>query len=117
LREEYAPMLIDAVSFAPRTADLQSAAVTLRTRGPIDRDMPVYTLRAYKLHWQVAARNDHRIMSQGELALPMLAPGTTWSTQLKWPMPVEDYLLTLSIIRPTGFPILERTYDAHGNPL
>jgi beta-glucuronidase len=117
LREEYAPASIDAVSFAPRTADLQSAVVTLRTRGPVDRDMPVYTLRAYKLHWQVAARNDHGILSQGTRALPILAPGTTWSTQLEWPMPIEDYILTLSIIRPTGFTVLERSYDAGGNPL
>jgi hypothetical protein len=96
---------------------VQHAVVVLRARGPIERDMPAYTLRGYRLHWTVAGKEDGRIVSEGELALPMLAPGTTWSTRVEWPVPTQDYLLTFRLLRPAGFMVLERVYDAQGNPL
>ena len=117
LRDEYAPVLIDSVSVSPPAESVQHAVVVLRARGPIERDMPAYTLRGYRLHWTVAGKKDGRIVSEGELALPMLAPGTTWSARVEWPVPTQDYLLTFRLLRPAGFMVLERVYDAQGNPL
>jgi hypothetical protein len=31
-----------------------------------------------------------------------------------WTAPKADYQLTLRLRRPTGFAVLEHTYDAHG---
>jgi beta-glucuronidase len=116
LREEYAPVLIDAVTVAQPSARLPSAEVVLRTRGPLEDDMPAYTLRGYRLHWVVSGSADGSLLSEREVALPTLAPGTTWSAPVEWPAPVEDYVLTVRLVRPTGFVVLERAYDSRGNP-
>jgi hypothetical protein len=84
--------------------------VGLRTRGPVDNDMPVYTLRDYNLHWRVAGVQDQEIFSRGEARLPTHAPGTAWATRVEWPRPPMDCVFTLRIIRPTGFTVAERFY-------
>jgi hypothetical protein len=116
LRDEYAPVLVDAVSISQSAASAKHAVVALRTRGPIERDMPAYTVRGYRLSWTVARKKDGSLISEGDLVLPTLAPGMTWSTRLEWPAPTEDYLLTLRLVRPTGFIVLERVYDGRSNP-
>ena len=116
LRDEYAPVLIDSVNFASASDDLQNTTVRLRTRGPLECDMPAYTLHGYTLRWVVEGMAEREICAHGSLPLPTLEPGTTWSTQLEWSIAVENYRLTLRIVRPTGFSVLERSYDCRGKP-
>jgi beta-glucuronidase len=115
LREEYSPLLIESVTIAPWSPQQRNATIALRARGPVDRDMPVYTLRGYRLAWVIASAKTSDILSQGDQPIPTLAPGATWPTRVEWPSPTTDALCTLKIIRPTGFTVLESTYDALGN--
>jgi hypothetical protein len=114
LREEYAPLLIDSLSVAPATNDKQIATVKLHTRGPVDEDMPAYTLRGYSLHWVVASPDGSAKFSQGETDLPTLTPASHWSGSFEFSEPTEEYVITLDIIRPTGYSVIERSYSAKG---
>jgi hypothetical protein len=79
--------------------------------GPKDRLGPALDA----IHWIVVGAQDQKLLSQGNLSLPTLTPGTTWSTWVEWPVPTEEYVVTLGIIRRTGLTVLERSYDAQGN--
>jgi len=46
--------------------------------------------------------------------MPVLAPGTQWSGEITLTVPVEDDVLMVSIVRPTGFSVTEHSYDAQG---
>ena len=116
LREEYTPVLIESMAFAPTIGDARSATVVLRTRGPIEEDLPAYTLRGYSLQWTVTSADSREMFAEGDLAMPALEPGARWEGEVEWSDPGEEYVLTLSIVRPTGFAVLERKYDAHGEP-
>jgi beta-glucuronidase len=117
LREEYAPVRIEGVELSAASAGRRSATVALRTRGPVDLDMPAYTLRGYRLHWVVRSPQGDTVFAEGDLALPVLEPGAAWSGQVDWAVPQAEYLLTLSIIRPTGFAVLEQWYNERGELL
>jgi len=84
LREEYTPVLIESVIFAPESGGSRSATVALRTRGPLEEDMPAYTLREYNLHWAVTSPDGKETFSEGGIPLPTLAPATTWSGEVEW---------------------------------
>jgi beta-galactosidase/beta-glucuronidase len=114
LREAYAPAVYDAVHVSSASGGTQRATVTLRARGPVERDLPAYTLWGYRLAWAVAAPGGQPIFAQGVLPLPTLPPGTTWSGAREWAVPAANYWLTLRLLRPTGVAVLEHTYDAHG---
>jgi hypothetical protein len=114
LREAYAPVVLNAVDVSSASDGTQRATVTLRARGPVERDLPAYTLREYQLTWAVAAPDSQLVFAQGTLTLPLLPPGTTWSGILEWAVPRANYRLTLRLLRPTGFAILEHTYNVHG---
>lgn len=114
LREEYAPVLIDSFSLSSMTEDKRVATVALHTRGPVDVDMPAYTLRGYALHWAVTAPDNSTKFSEGDILLPTLAPASEWSGDLEFTEPTEEYIIALSIIRPTGFSVMERSYSAKG---
>jgi hypothetical protein len=115
LREEYAPVLIDSVALPAAQAGTQEAEIALRTRGSVDSDMPAYTVWGYRLHWQVVRVENQELHAHGDLLCPTLAPAVTWSARIAWPLPAGDYVLTLRIIRPTGFVVVERSYDGQGN--
>jgi beta-glucuronidase len=117
LREEYSPVLIDSLILSPTVGDQRTAMITVHTRGPIDVDMPVYTLRGYTLHWAVTSQDESSIVSEGEVSLPTLSPGTKWSGNLTITVPAEDYIVKVSIIRPTGFFVIERSYDTLGEQI
>jgi hypothetical protein len=117
LREEYSPVLIDSVIFSPASSNSQSATMNLHTRGPVEQDMPAYTLRGYSLHWAVTSPEGDETFSEGDLPLPTLAPAATWSGQVEWDVPDESYVLTVSIVRPTGFSVIERSYNSQGELL
>jgi hypothetical protein len=114
LRAAYAPAVLDAVRMFPASSGTQRATVVLRARGPVERDMPAYTLEGYRLAWTVAAPDGQKVFAQGVTALPTLPPGTTWSGTVEWAALQADYWLTLRLLRPTGFAAFEHTYDAHG---
>jgi Glycosyl hydrolases family 2, TIM barrel domain/Glycosyl hydrolases family 2, sugar binding domain/Glycosyl hydrolases family 2 len=114
LREAYAPAVLDAVHMPPASSGTQHATVVLRARGPVEHDLPAYTLQGYRLTWMVAAPDGQWIFAQGVLPLPTLPPGMTWSGTLAWAEPGTDYQLTLQLLRPTGFAVLEQAYDVRG---
>ena len=114
LREEYAPALIDSLNFSSGTDANRVATVVLHTRGPIDMDMPVYTLRGYSLHWAVTSPDRNTKFSDGEIPLPTLSPGSKWSAEIEFTSPLEEYIITVGIIRPTGYSVIERSYTSDG---
>jgi hypothetical protein len=117
LREEYAPALIDSLTLSPMTESKRIATVVLRTRGPVDMDMPVYTLRGYSLHWAVTSPDGSTKFSEGDVPLPTLAPALQWSGDIEYTVPTEEYIITVSIVRPTGYSVIERSYNAKGEPI
>jgi beta-glucuronidase len=114
LREEYAPALIDSLSLTRTTNDKRIVTVSLHTRGPVDVDMPAYTLRDYSLHWAVTSSDGNMTFSEGEVPLPTLAPASQWSGDIEFALPIEQYIITVSIIRPTGYSVIDRSYSTTG---
>jgi beta-glucuronidase len=114
LRDEYSPALIDSLTLSPAVDGKLTATVAFHTRGSVEVDMPAYTLRRYTLHWAVTSSDGSTKFSDGDVSLPTLAPASQWSGDILLTVPTEDYLITVSIIRPTGFSVTESSYDAHG---
>jgi beta-glucuronidase len=117
LQEEYAPALIDSLSFSPATDGKQIATLVLHTRGPVDVDMPAYTLRNYSLHWLVTSPDRNTTFATGSIPLPTLAPASQWSGEVEFASPTDPYIITVSLIRPTGYRVIERSYNAKGEPI
>jgi beta-glucuronidase len=117
LREEYSPVLIDSVRLSSVSDGRLRATVALRTRGPVEVDMPAYILRGYRLHWWLASPEGDATYDGGHVPLPTLIPGAVWSGEVEWLAPARDYTVHLSIVRPTGFSVIERSYDTQGNLL
>jgi beta-glucuronidase len=114
LREANAPAVLDAVHMSMGADGTRQAMVSLRTRGPVERDLPAYTLNGYQLAWTVAAPEEQEVLAQGIIDLPILPPGAKWSGAIEWTAPTADYRLMLRLLRPTGFVVLEHTYNPHG---
>jgi hypothetical protein len=76
--------------------------------------MPAYTLRGYTLHWKVASRDGHEQFSEGVVSLPTLAPASNWKGEIIFAVPPADYIVKVSIIRPTGFSVIDRSYSSEG---
>lgn len=112
--EKYAPAVINSVTFSDASNSRRSALVVLHTRGPADGEMPASTLRNYTLRWAVTSLSGETKFSEGDVSLPTLAPGTEWSGEVQWNVPEVDYVFTVSIVRPTGFTVIERKYDVDG---
>jgi beta-glucuronidase len=110
LRNEYAPVYFDQVTFSPVKAGKRYVRISLRTRGPIEVDMPAYTLRGYTLHWALVSSDGKQTLSQGDIALPILSPGSAWMGKVEWEVPETGYRLSLRIVRPTGFTVIEGTW-------
>ena len=115
LREEYAPVLMDSFVLSPVVNGQQTGTIKLHTRGPIEADMPAYTIRGYLLHWEVTSPDGSSVYSKNDVPLPTLTPGTKWSGDITIKPPGEAYEITVSIIRPTGFSVIDRSYDSAGN--
>jgi len=109
LREEFAPVLIDSVRVTPGTSGRLRAEIHLRARGPLDADMPAYTLRGYRLQWAVVPRSEGPVLASGNFPLPTLAPGEAWSGEITWPKAGEACVLKVAVVRPTGFGVIERS--------
>jgi beta-galactosidase/beta-glucuronidase len=114
LREEYAPLRIESVTFGMASDGGQRATVALRVRGPVEEDLPAYTLRGYYLDWAVKPASGGDAVAEGALPLPTLEPGAGWTGDATWTAPEREVVLTLRVVRPTGFAVLEQTYDLQG---
>lgn len=117
LREEYSPVLIDSFSLSPQADGKRTAAVALHTRGPVEVDMPAYTLRNYSIHWALTSPEGGTTFSQGDVSLPTLAPASQWSGGFEFSVPAQEYLIKVTIIRPTGYTVIERSYNTDGDQL
>lgn len=115
LKEEYSPALLEAVSHEPDTfvaGEAVTTQVVVRSRGPVEREMPAYTLRDYTLRWQVLSRGGDTLQ-EGMLSVPVLAPGESWEGSFAWTVPADPaFDLRLSVVRPTGFACLEKVITA-----
>jgi beta-galactosidase/beta-glucuronidase len=114
LREEFSPVIIDSLFTSPVTDGQRKNTIVLHTRGPIETDIPAYTLRGYTLHWEVASQDGKQIFSEGVISLPTLDPASTWSGEVTFTVPPSDYVVNVSIVRPTGFSVIDRTYNSEG---
>jgi len=109
LREEYSPALFGAVTH--NVAEFQpgqevTTEVAIRSRGPIEMEIPAYTLEGYTLHWELL--EGKLLLTGGDLEIPTLQPGESWRGSLIWTVPAKGpFTLTLQIARPTGFVCLE----------
>jgi beta-galactosidase/beta-glucuronidase len=115
LRDEYSPALIDSLTFSTETAGQRTAKVAFHTRGPVELDMPAYTLRGYSLHWTVTSPDGSMEFSKGYVSLPVMTPGKQWSGDIKIGVPFDKYIISVSIVRPTGYTVINRSYDPEGN--
>ncbi len=114
LREEFSPVIIDSENFSAQTNGNKVLSISFHTRGPIDMDMPVYTLRGYSLHWVVTSPDKGTNFSEGNLLLPTLAPAAKWSGEIKFEVPAEKYIVTVSVLRATGFSVIDRSFNMQG---
>jgi beta-galactosidase/beta-glucuronidase len=114
LREEFSPVIIDLLFNSPVTDGQRKSTIVLHTRGPIEADMPAYTLRGYTLHWEVTSLDGNQRFSEGIISLPTLAPASNWSGEIIFTVPPSDYMVKVSIIRPTGFSVIDRSYSSEG---
>jgi beta-galactosidase/beta-glucuronidase len=110
LRSAYAPLTIGPVVFSPPSAGRQAATVSLQTRGPLESDMPAYVLRGYSLRWAVTSPDGQTTLSEHSLPLPPLEPGSPWQGQIEWAVPATAHTVTVYVVRPTGFIVLEQSY-------
>lgn len=124
LQIEFAPALFQAIthdadSFTP--GQPVATQVTLWNRGPVEEQMPAYTLREYTLEWALHTVGAPEPLDSGSLALPTLTPGETWTGEIAWAVPENTspgaaaYQLELTIVRPTGFASLTQTVSLPPN--
>ena len=73
LHQDYALALIDILSLSPIMDGTRIVTFALHTRGPLDVDMPAYTLRGYSLRWAVISPDGSTKFSEGDVPLPTLA--------------------------------------------
>ncbi len=112
LREEFAPIAITGAQFRfPDPSDC-IIAVSLKVRGPVEQDLPAYTLRNYKLAWEILSPAGQSTEQRGELSLPVLPPGAAHLTEIEMPRPVRGSQLRLSVLRPTGFCVIDRQFES-----
>lgn len=114
LREEYAPGLFQNVTHSTdefEAGQFVTTDVTIWSRGPVETQMPAYTLRGYTLHWEIVS-NEGTIIAQGSLDMPTLVPDESWTGQFEWTVPeAGNFHMGLTIVRPTGFVSIEKTIE------
>ena len=108
--------------YSPISEALASASETdgilhieLKTHGPLEENMPVCMLREYQLHWEVTSRAVGQILSEGIVDLPTLTPAETWVGMPETPPLRDGSVITLKVVRPTGFSVWEQTFESFEN--
>jgi len=117
LRVQYSPLREIEIDIGEVSDGRQTAFVQLVTRGPVDTDLPVYTLREYAIRYSIMATDGNLVSFEGEILLPTIAPASDWNGEITWEVPPDDYLVEISIVRPTGFSVWENRFDADGEQL
>lgn len=110
LQEEFAPLVIDRVDFTFTKKDQCKVKVKLHTRGPLEIDLPAYTLRNYRIAWEFLSPAGKPLNLRGEVHLPVLLPGTFYHLNIEVPSWVKKNKLHISVIRPTGFIVIDQCY-------
>jgi hypothetical protein len=110
LREQYSPIREISVDLIEEG----KISVELLTRGPIEQDMPVYTLRGYSLAWEIVSTGDGLVLSHGQIDLPDLAPADSWAGEIEFGIPMDEYAIALKVLRPTGFAVWEQKLSRQG---
>jgi hypothetical protein len=110
LREDFAPVKIEQARFSFPAPGQCRVDVTLRTRGPIEVDLPAYTLRSYRIAWEFLSRSGQTSDIRGEKDLPELSPGTIYNLSIELPCPTKRSELHISVIRPNGFCVIDRQF-------
>jgi hypothetical protein len=110
LQEEFAPLVIEKVDFTFTKKDQCRVKVKLHTRGPLENDLPAYTLRNYRVTWEFLSSAGKPLNLRGEVHLPVLLPGTSYNLNIEVPSWIKKSKLHISVIRPTGFIVIEKCY-------
>jgi hypothetical protein len=111
LQEEFTPLVIEKVDFIFPKKDQCTANIVLRTRGPIENDLPAYTLRNYRVAWEFQSSPGRPIDLRGEVYLPVLPPGTLHNLSIEFPRAKKRSKLHVAVLRPTGFTVVEQLFD------
>jgi beta-galactosidase/beta-glucuronidase len=114
IRAQFSPVLIEDISLLTNSDDQLGFEIHVRSRGPVEEDMPVYTLRSYQLKWEILLQEGSEGWMEDVLSMPDLPPGTAWSGEFSWTDPGEDFLVKISILRPLGFAVYEGIYNSEG---
>ena len=112
LQEEFAPLLIEGADFTFPRKDQCRVNVKLHTRGPLETDLPAYTLRNYRITWEILSPAGKPLDLRGEAELPVLPPGTKYNLAIEIPRLEKRSELHISVIRPTGFIVIDRRFNA-----
>ncbi|KRE29831.1 glycoside hydrolase family 2 protein [Paenibacillus sp. Soil522] len=91
-----------------RTGTRVKTAVTVNPKGMIAADLPSYTMKGYKLKWQIY--DNHYKSEGGIIDLPQLYPGNSpWTGYLLWTVPMEGVLQQkITIVTPTNYEVYEK---------
>jgi hypothetical protein len=85
LQEEFAHLILEQVDFTFPYMCCARAEVIQRTRGPIEADQSVYTLRHKRVVWQAHSPAEKPLEPYGEARLPVLPPGTIYTSDIALP--------------------------------
>ena len=110
LREEFSPVMIEGADFSFQKEEQGKVSVSLRTRGPVDADLPAYTLRNYRVAWELLSPTGKSLDLRGEANLPVLPPGTIYNLNIEMPQPLKGGQLHIFVMRPTGFSVIDRRF-------
>jgi len=81
-----------------RSLTIAGGKIRIEPRSPAE--IPSYTLRAYRLNWEVVS-SDGMVKSRGTIPLPDIRPGdSTWETRLP-----DPNVSTICLITPTGYDV------------
>ena len=108
LQEEFAPLVVERVDFTFPKNNHCRVRVKLHTRGPIEVELPAYTLRNYRIAWEFLSPAGKPLNPPGEAHLPMLPPGTSYELNIEGPKGIKKSTLHISVIRPTGFIVIDQ---------
>lgn len=110
LQEEFSPLVIEKVDFTFPKKDQCKVNIALRRRGPIEVDLPVYTLCNYRINWELMSSTGKSPNKRGEAELPVLPSGINYDLCIDVPWLVERCKLHIAVFRPTGFVVSYRDF-------
>ncbi len=110
LREEFAPVEVTGTELDRADPGRSKIVISLRARGPVEQELPAYTLRNYTLVWEILSLTGAAVQA-GKETLPTLPPGMDCMVAIETPRPEPGSRLELSVLRPTGFSVLDCHFE------